>query len=64
MHNAQLLTPSATLVPLKQGDNSDAQGEQNSIFLPNFQRPSVFNSQLSTFYRQRLKDRWFNFQFS
>ena len=31
---------------------------------PNSQRPSVFNSQLSTFYRQRLKDRWFNSQFS
>ena len=49
MHNSQLLTPSATLVPLKQGDNSDVQSEQNSIFLPNFQKPSVFNSQLSTF---------------
>ena len=47
MHNSQLLTPSATLVPLKQGDNSDVQSEQNSIFLPNFQRLSVFNSQLS-----------------
>ena len=52
MHNSQLLTPSATLVPLKQGDNSDVQSEQNSNFLPNFQRPSVFNSQLSTFNSQ------------
>ena len=41
MHNSQLLTPSATLVPLKQGDSSDVQGEKFSIFNSQFSRVLV-----------------------
>ena len=47
MHNSQLLTPSATLVPLKQGDNSDVPSEaKNTTRGSNFQF-SIFNFQLS-----------------
>ena len=47
MHNSQLLTPSATLVPLKQGDNSDVPSEaKNTTRGSNFQF-STFNFQLS-----------------
>ena len=47
MHNSQLLTPSTTLVPLKQGDNSDVPSEaKNTTRGSNFQF-SIFNFQLS-----------------
>ena len=47
MHNSQLLTPSATLVPLKQGDNSDVPSEaKNTTRGSNFQF-STFNFRLS-----------------
>ena len=56
IHNSQL-TPSATLVPLRQGDNIEGQQTTNnrqqlagnsqlSILSPKAQRPSVLNSQL------------------
>ena len=66
MHNSQL-TPSATLVPLRQGDNIEGQQTTNnkqqiadnsqlSILSPKAQRPSVLNSQ--------LKYRYYDYRFS